>query len=661
MKNLVTLLVFVSLILVRAVGTDAQVPDDRRLLAKTYPLDTLEHLIVSRDDWRPFPTIDDPAELNQIPEHVQQAYIRQGEEHLDAKWERLPATVFLEYVRTGNRSNYQELRNARRDRLAHLVLAELFEREGRFIDQIVNGIWAISEESFWGVPAHLGLQEEGEGLPDVTEPVVDLFAAESAVLLAWTHYLLKPTLDEVDPLIAERIEHEVDRRILTPYLERRDWWWMGFTWRQGEREKPVNNWNPWINSNVLATALLLEDDSERRLELIYKAMDSIDTFIEPYPSDGGCDEGPSYWNRAGASLFDALDWLYRASNGAIDIYDQPLIRKMGQYIYRVYISEPYFINFADASAKMHPNASIVYRYGRAIDDDTMAGFGAFIAEATDYDSGVLPGTSNLARVLPALFSLNEMMDYPSSEPLVRDAWFPDLQVMAARSEGGTAEGFYVAAKGGHNDESHNHNDVGNFIVYHDGRPVLIDAGRQIYTAQTFSSRRYELWNNQSAYHNVPTINDVMQQPGRRYAATDVNYEASDERAVFSLDLAGAYPDSARVERWHRTITLQRGERVTVQEDYALESVVEPPAIHYLTPLQVEASGDGRVRLREVETGTAFTLRYDAEQFEPRVETIVLEDAHMRSNWGNELRRITLISRTEALEGAPAVDLERAGQ
>ncbi len=656
MQKLIRLAAAVLVAVGCAAGTHAQDQfDDRTLLAEAYPQDTLDQLITPRSEWHPFPTIEDSAALEAVPERIQQAYIKSGEEALGEEWERLPADVFLEYVRTGNRSNYGGLRRDRRDRLATLVLAELFEREGRFLDQIMNGIWAISEESFWGVPAHLGLQEEGPGLPDVTDPVVDLFAAETGVLLAWTHYLLKSELDAIDPLIADRIEYEIDRRMLTPYQEHEDWWWMGYTWRQGERGR-VNNWNPWINSNVIATTLLMEDNPDRRRELLHKAMYSLDAFIEPYPADGGCDEGPSYWNRAGASLFDALDWLHRASDGAIDIYDDPLIRKMGQYIYKVYISDPYFINFADAEAKMRPNASIVYRYGRAIGVDQMMGFGSFIADVTNYGSGTLPGADNLTRQLPALFAVGDLLDHPSSEPLVRDAWFPDLRVMAARSESGSTDGFYLAAKGGHNAESHNHNDVGNFLVYHDGEPVLIDAGRQTYTAKTFSSERYELWNNQSAYHNVPTINGVMQRAGREYEAHEVAYEPGEERVVFSLDMAEAYPDEAGVESWDRTIKLIRGERVSVEEVYELSRHEESVEMNYLTPLQVESAGGGRVQLADPGTGAKFNLSYDAQRLQPEVDTVTIDDEHMQSNWGPELRRIRLLSITEETDGSFVVEI-----
>jgi hypothetical protein len=75
--------------------------------------------------------------------------------------------------------------------------------------------------------------------------------------------------------------------------------------------------------------------------------------------------------------------------------------------------------------------------------------------------------------------------------------------MAAREKGGSIEGLYVAAKGGYNDESHNQNDAGHFIVYSDGQPPIIDVGVETYSTKTFSASRYDIWTMQSGYHNLP--------------------------------------------------------------------------------------------------------------------------------------------------------------
>ncbi len=130
-----------------------------------------------------------------------------------------------------------------------------------------------------------------------------------------------------------------------------------------------------------------------------------------------------------------------------------------------------------------------------------------------------------------IFSAAEIAQAEAYAPQPRDTWLPVIEVMAARDQAGSAHGWYVAAKGGHNNESHNHNDIGEFVVYRDGLPLLIDAGVETYSRKTFSPQRYEIWTMQSAYHNLPTIDGVQQAPGEQFAARDVLYQASDERRV----------------------------------------------------------------------------------------------------------------------------------
>jgi len=73
-------------------------------------------------------------------------------------------------------------------------------------------------------PAHVGVQKAGVGLPDISERIVDLFAAQTAVEVAWTLYLAGPQIEAVAPRVVLRAGQEIDRRVLTPYLER-DYGW----------------------------------------------------------------------------------------------------------------------------------------------------------------------------------------------------------------------------------------------------------------------------------------------------------------------------------------------------------------------------------------------------------------------------------------------------
>ncbi len=626
----------------------AMPPQKRNLLTGRFTERDLDRVLLPRGSWQPYPGIDDRAAWSSVPEKIRSAWVESAGRYLDSAWPPLPATVFLEYARSGNRSGFERLSFERRERLARLVVAEVFENKGRFLDGIANGIWAICEESYWGVPAHLGMQRKGTGLPDVTEPTVDLFSAETGSLLAWTVYLLGDRLDKISPLLSERAYLEVDRRILTPNLQRDDFWWMGFG-----TEREVNNWNPWINSNWLTAALILERDEQKRRSAVFKIMKSLDNFLNSYPEDGGCDEGPGYWGRAAASLFECLEMLRGATRGAVDCSSDALVQRIGQYIYKIYIKDDYYVNFADASGKNTPEAGLVYRYGRSIGDPMMAGFGAFLAARQDRDAGSgHQRTDSLGRLLPDLLHLRDLRATKPVEPLLRDFWLPDLQVMGARSYPDSSKGFYLAAKGGHNAESHNHNDVGNFIVYHDGRPVLIDVGVGTYTAKTFSPERYEIWTMQSAYHNLPSINGFLQKDGRQFHAENVVYRADDAAATFSLDIARAYPAEARVKSWMRSLTLVRQKSVELLESYSLEEFLKPFTLSLMTPLQVDLSIPGQVRLKDAksEAGLDLAVFYDRARFSVTAEEIPLTDARLSAVWGKRLARVQLTSLGASVQG-----------
>ncbi len=609
------------------------------ILSGAYPPEQLKKLVLSPQQWQPYPKWGETDQWLGVPEMVRHDHIREAEALLGTEWATPRASVFLDYVRNGDRSRFQAISFGRRSRLTALVLGECFEGKGRFMDDIADGIWAICEETYWGVPAHVGMQKKGPGLPDVKEPTVDLFAAETGGLLAWTYYLLYDQLRDISPLLPERIEYEVKRRIIDVLLARSDFWWMGL---QDDPDHHVNNWNPWICSNWLSAVLVLEKDQERRIKSVHKICRCLDQFLNPYPRDGGCDEGPGYWGHAGSSLYDCLALLHSVSKGEIDVFDQPLIREIGRYIYRVHIAGDYYVNFADASAITRPMASQVYRYGKAIQDPKMTGFGAYLAERQEVGGkAALKRFGGLMRGLPALLTMRDLPAEKPAVPLLRDVWFPDLQVAIAREKQGSTTGFYLAAKGGHNNESHNHNDVGNFLVFYDGIPLMIDVGVEEYTAKTFSSRRYEIWTMQSAFHNCPTVNGTMQAPGAQYRAADLDYAAEKKRARFSLEMSGAYPDSAGIQTWKRTVELERGTGVRIIDDFTLTETGGETFFTLMTWARPENAGNGRLAVH-LEDKAAQTrpvyIDFPAAKLDAEIEPITVTDSRLKPVWGETVYR-----------------------
>lgn len=610
---------------------------ERHLLEYSISYEDLGRAICHQQSWVDYPGYADRnAWKEKVAPEIGQIIIRNGEKALKHVWKPDLATDYLAFKRTG------EIRTGRANHMAlqALTLAELVEGKGRFIDAMVDGVWFLCETS-WIHSAHLGFQKDRSGLPDRNEPTIELVIADIGAQMAWTHYLFKEEFDKISPLINQRIVEEVNRNLINPYFARSDYWWMGFGGQQ------VNNWNPWINYNVLQALMLIEEDSERIRQGVWKLMKSTDFFFNMYHEDGACDEGPAYWGGAAGYVLKFLDLLANVTDDKVNIFDSPLLRNMAQYIYRVHVGKNYFVNFADSPPKVNVKPGILFQYGKRLGDTKMMEFAAFMAHQNNsFKNGV---NGYFASALDELFMFEEIVNYPQGEPLIGDYWFKGTQICIARDAEKKSSGFFFAVKGGHNQESHNHNDVGSCVLYYDACPILIDAGVGTYTRQTFGSERYTLWTMQSDYHNLPTINGVAQKNGKEYAAHNQQYKATPKNVVYQVDIARAYPESANVKSWIRNYTLNRGKDFTITDQWELSRFQKPSILNLMTCCKVELDDNKNIIFTN-ESGR-FKLEYDKKSLSPEMNTIQLTDPKLSRAWNSkQLTRIRFMIVSQATSG-----------
>ena len=607
---------------------------DRNLLSK-FSLNEISTALLAKDQWKPFPTT--PADWKaSVPDTILRQLLKFGELALKKPFQSVSASVALEYLRTGDREEYQKQSFSKRNQLMDLVLAESIEAKGRFTEAIMNGVWSICEESFWGAAAHLGTQKAGNGLPDVEDITVDLFSAETGTVLAMADYFTGTALEKLSKLIRPRIYYEVNRRIFIPLETNSDrYGYLG----GGKRNVNVNNWNPWVISNWMACNLLLEKDAARRNKTVQHQLSLVDLYINGLGEDGATDEGPGYWFAAGACMFDVLTLLDKASQGKLTIYKEPIIQKMGAYIYQSHIQGPYFINVADAAPRITPDGVMLYRFGKAVQDSLMQQFGSW-AYHTYSVSKPSHESFYRTRALFNILAMQECNAYPPKEVMVRDVWLPDIQLMAARLN----NGLYLASHAGHNGESHNHNDVGDILVYDEGYPVIIDVGAGTYTSKTFSSARYSLWFNTSPYHNLPTINGKEQKPGKNYTATDVKYASNDNAAQFSMNISKAWGEEAQLSKWVRSVNADRKKGITVTDEYEMKQKPESLTQSFMTTCNVIIDQPGRIVFEEP-NGRKVLLDYDAKKWTASKNKVPLtqpEDAKFAGTWeGRDIYRVIL--------------------
>lgn len=586
-----------------------------------------EEQICSKETFHPFPRPGEQPLRELIGEKHTKLAIQRAEHYLNHVWEVLPAIRYMDFARNGDRSRYQEPYARRRNALLALLEGEMLEDQGRFLDDIINGVWAVCEETSWVVPAHNNNQEKEwiDPLPIAEKlPYIDLFSAETAALLAWVYYFLKERLDRQSRAVCRRIELEVERRIIEPYLYTYDSFWMQIT----NPNEIANNWNPWIHMNCLTAVFILEPDMLRRSHAVRRALVSMDRFLASYGEDGCCDEGPSYWGAAGGAMFDALELLYHASDGCLDFFGEPKIRAMCAYCRKVYLGNAYYVNFADSPPQLDfENACLLYRWGSRCGEEESRRFGIWLfqqSEQTSFFAGQfvkkIYHSLFFYRRIYSLFDLPALLkEEKAKPPRLGTHWFPDKEVLVSTAQPEGNAPFTLAAKGGHNGESHNHNDVGTFLLYRGGNPVVIDIGSGAYTAKTFSPRRYELVNNASAYHCCPIINGVEQGSGTACRSAFASFAEQGSRVIFRLDLASAYPAEAGVQKWERCFELDRQKNeLKVTESYRLQEAVELQ-LPLMTAAEPQPMGEGRLRLGL--EGASVVLCYPAREVSVRWEKL----------------------------------------
>ena len=556
-------------------------------------------MILPHGEFRLFSDVANPEIL---PERMGEI-IKRAEELNGTEPTVIPLSAFRKYEEDGQITPYSSPWGSRLNALFYLGMAEGYERGGRFLETLTDYIWATLEMATWMLPEHTAHAPYGKTkVPAVVGDRyvhgMELGSIYLAATLATVYHYNKEALAAISPVIPERIEYELHHRIVMPYIN------CDFTW-EGDRGNKVNNWCPWNISNILLVTALTEKNIELRERVVELALRHVDNFVSFYKPDGGCDEGPTYWGAAAGSLFDCLEMLEDMSGGKINVYDEPLIRAMGEYIAKFSISGHSFVNFADSHATCHPEGSHLIRFGEKCHSELLINFGRRM-EQVDSSLHFRHPYRTVRNLITPIYRGK------APELAARSVYFPDLCVMIERESEVATEGLLLAIKGGHNGESHNHNDVGSFIVYKDGKPLIIDAGVGAYTKQTFSSRRYELWFMQSNYHNVAAFDGIGQMQGERYAASGVSYNPK-ERS-FTAELAGAYPEAAGVKSYVRRAALGEGE-VTVQDTISLDKERE---IDFVFLVRREPRlGEGNTVLLDY----GCVLEYDSDGFTAEIEEL----------------------------------------
>ncbi|PTO39510.1 hypothetical protein C6P52_04205 [Enterococcus mundtii] len=446
----------------------------------------------------------------------------------------LPVSGYRDYLTTGERLNFEKAYFARRKHATVLALSLLQKKEAEVVEGLEQVLWEICNEYSWSLPAHLPIEANHFRLDAPTW--IDLFAAETGQMLAEIVKLFEKELSET---LTFRIQSEIDRRLFVPFVTK--------TW---PFESFENNWSAVVGGSIGMAALdILEKDVGLQVKILMKVDRCMASYLRSFGVDGACEEGVSYW------AYGFGYYIYFAEKYQ-QVYDDRYlvddkVKKIAAFPNYVMITETEAIPFSD----YHP---------------------------ADLPSGLLSFCQKWVHVgIPEVRMINDLDFDPCYRfaPLLRNLLWSKKHIVNDQKEvlhyfedvawgvlQSTKENLVFAAKGGRNDESHNHLDIGHFVFGTKEDLFLTDLGAGEYTKDYFDEeKRYRLLVNSALGHSIPIIANNYQLPGA-VSAEHTSFQSTRTGGVFKTELASTYPSQIGLLQMDRTLEVDRLKRQILLRD-----------------------------------------------------------------------------------------------
>ncbi|MBR4889081.1 MAG: heparinase II/III family protein [Clostridia bacterium] len=419
-----------------------------------------------------------------------------------------PFSAFKLFETTGDRIEYNKYYFSNRGRMATFALMTWLYGREEDIHALEDALWAVCDEYTWCLPPHLA----GTGLTKVQNGnhIIDLFAAETACAIG---EILALVGEKLAPIVVKRARYLVQERVLERFLQVECNW-----------EHAKSNWAAVCAGSVGMAAFYEAKDTEQLARITHRLQGAMESYVSSFPADGTSMEGISYWTYGFSFFASYAEMLLRMTKGAIDWFKDERVRQVALFQQKAYFENYNIIKFADCGKSDTAHWWGLTSYLKSRFDEI-----EFLPRDyyTDY-----PGDPYY-RWAPFLRDLVWSDDtYPANNKSGKCYIQPDAQWLICNSKTGIG----MAAKGGSNDETHNHNDVGHLQLFKNGDEVLVDCGSGNYTRDYFGPKRYNLFITGSQGHSVPVVDGCYQKAGAEYRAADVSFG----EWFMEMDIAPAY-------------------------------------------------------------------------------------------------------------------------
>ncbi|MEO3946662.1 heparinase II/III family protein [Gorillibacterium sp. CAU 1737] len=525
--------------------------------------------------------------------------LQEGARLLNSPAPVLSYARFALFAERGSRLEYERVYFEQRRRMNTFALLALLLPDHPNREEhraaLLESLWSVCSEFTWCLPAHVDPARSFTG-------EIDLFAAETGFSLAELSVLLG---DQLPPFLRARMEELVEERLFRPFLEGGPYGW----------EEAEHNWSAVCAGSLGSAALLLLKDENRLRRILLRTEKSMSAYLRGFDDDGACLEGLGYWNYGFGYFVYYADLLDRRTSGERNWFHEEKVKRIAGFQQVAFLGGRAAVNFSDADPFASVSIGLSHYLANKL-PNVQAPPASLRAPYTE---------DACSRWAPAFRSLLWKSRSTGETDWPPGSWYlPDARWWISRvhTRAGT---FGFAAKGGHNGEPHNHNDLGHFLIVARGEVLLADLGCGEYTRDYFGEGRYAYACNGSQGHSVPIMNGQLQMPGIAFSAPVAEAVCGEHEDLFSVELAGAYPGSG-VRSLKRTWRWEKEElpRLTLLDSFCSDDGLPVNLTErFVTriPPMVEASG---IRLMG-KCGLSIRMTYDAERWTPEVTERTFRD------------------------------------
>ena len=422
---------------------------------------------------------------------------------------------------------------------------------GEYISKLEDSLYDVLSIYVWAIHAHI---------PDINEEnyyELDLCSTAVGSTIAIIDLLLG---DKLHPLIRKRIDTELRRRILEPF-KAQPWHW----------EDRYNNWTSVCAGHTGITLMIKYPDEFDKL--LPRFNENMRKFIAGFSDDGVCYEGAGYWGYGLSSFVLYAILLKEYTNGKINYFEDSKVREICRFFEKVALSKDIITCYGDTTIDIKMPSQLLYPLRSIYGEDIWVP-----------NKSRLSAPTSLSQILLYISYYTE--DCSSDELQNAEYYMPIAGWYTYRTDK-----YSLAARGGWNGDSHNHNDCGSFMLVRDNRQVLIDMGTRYYTKDYFQMpQRYMYLETSSRGHNVPIINGQYQAN-----VPETRSYTSFENGVFSVDFRELY-DIKELKRLVRHYVADKNS-VFISDEYEIEgegSFTER-FVSYVEPV----IGEGEIKIDNV--------------------------------------------------------------